>query len=78
MGEKGKKRGQTGKISANEASPAVARGGGKGGILSRPQSTSRLSSLADFFPFSSNAEPDARLRHLLFFNAARKIKKCGN
>ena len=51
VGEKGKKRGQTGKISANEASPAVAWGGGKGGTLSLPQFTSRLSSLADFFPF---------------------------
>ena len=78
MGEKSKKRGQTGKISANEASPAVAWGGGKGSTLSRPQFTSRLSSLADFFPFSPNAEPDPRLRHLLFFNAARKMKKCGN
>ena len=46
-----KKRGQTGKISANEASPAVAWGGAKGGNLSRPQSIHRLSSLADFFLF---------------------------
>ena len=29
--EKGKKRGQIGKISASEASPAVVWGGGKGG-----------------------------------------------
>ena len=46
-----KKRGQTGKISANEASPAVAWGEAKGGNLSRPQSIHRLSSLADFFLF---------------------------
>ena len=31
-----------------------------------------------FFPFSPNVKPDPRLRHLLFFNAARKMKKCGN
>ena len=51
VGGKGKKRGQTGKISANEANPAVAWGGGKGSTLSPPQFTSRLSSLADFFSF---------------------------
>ena len=31
-----------------------------------------------FFPFSPNAEPGPRLHHLLFFNAARKMKKWGN
>ena len=57
VGEKGEKRGQTGKISANEASSVVAWGGGKGGTLSRPpQSTSRLSSLADFFSFFPQCE----------------------
>ena len=71
--EKGKTRGQTGKISANEASPAVAWGGGKGGRV--PLGYLRWPFL---FPFSPSAEPGPRLRHLLFFNAARKMKKCGN
>ena len=50
VGEKGKKRGQTGKISAREASPAVARGD----YLSEPIFF-RLRRF--FFPFSLNAEP---------------------
>ena len=50
MGEKGKNRGQIGKMSAKEASRAVAWGRGKGGAtFSPPQTTSRLASLADFF-----------------------------
>ena len=50
MGEKGKNRGQIGKISAKEARRAVAWGGGKAGAtFSPPQTTSRLASLADFF-----------------------------
>ena len=50
VGEKGKKRGQIEKISAKEASRAVAWGREKGGAtLFPPQTTSRLVSLADFF-----------------------------
>ena len=55
VGGKGKKRGQIGKISASEASPAVARGGGTGTTLSPPQTTSQLASFAVFFPFFANA-----------------------
>ena len=56
VGEKGKKRGQIGEISASEASPAMAWGGRKGSLkasatLSPLQTTSRLASLADFFSF---------------------------
>ena len=64
MGEKGKRRGQKGKISASEASPAVVRGGGKAATLSPPETTSWLASLAYFFPFRPNAEPGPQL-HLL-------------
>ena len=51
MGEKGKRRGQKGKISASEASPAVVRGGGKAATLSPPETTSWLASLAYFVLF---------------------------
>ena len=47
VGKNGKKRGLIGKISAGEASRAVT--------------TSRLDSLADFSPFTLNAEPGTRL-----------------
>ena len=49
VGEKGKKRGQIGKISASEPSP--------------PHSdyTSRLALLANCFPFPPNSEPGPRL-----------------
>ena len=49
VGEKGKKRGQIGKISAKEASRGVTWGRGKGGAtLFPPQTTSRLADpLAD-------------------------------
>ena len=57
MGEKAKKRGQKGKISASEASPAVVWADGKAATLSPPQTSSSLALLADFFPFSPNAEP---------------------
>ena len=46
---KGKKWGEIGKISASEASRGVAWGGGKGGPLSLPQTTSRLALLANIF-----------------------------
>ena len=67
--EKGKKRGEIEKISASEASRAVACGGEKGAALSPSQNTSRLTSPAifffahaDFFHLSSpNAEPGPRL-----------------
>ena len=50
MGEKGKKRGQIGEISAKEASQRVTWGGGKAGAtLSPPQTASQLALLADFF-----------------------------
>ena len=67
---KGKKRGQIEKISASEASRAVACGGEKGAALSPSQNTSRLTSPATFFffahadffhLFSPNAEPGPRL-----------------
>ena len=62
VGEKGKKRGQIGKISAKEASRGVTWGRGKGGAtLFPPQTTSRLASLADFFSFFPTAEPAPRL-----------------
>ena len=48
-GKKAKKRGQIEKISAREASRAVAWGGGKGAALSPPQTTSWLTSPAIFF-----------------------------
>ena len=57
-GIKGKIWAQTGKISASEASPAVPR---EGKDPFRPQDTSRLASLTDFFPFSPDAEPGRRL-----------------
>ena len=53
-GKKAKKRGQTGKISAREASPAVAWGD----YLSEPIFF-RLRRF--FFPFSLNAEPGSWL-----------------
>ena len=50
VGEKGKKRGQIGKISAKEASRVVTWGRGKGSAaLFPPQTTSRLAPLANFF-----------------------------
>ena len=48
-GKKAKKRGQIEKISAREASRAVAGEGGKGAALSPPQTTSWLTSPAIFF-----------------------------
>ena len=48
-GKKAKKRGQINKISAREASRAVAWGGGKGAALSSPQTTCRLPSPPFFF-----------------------------
>ena len=56
MGKNGKKRGLIGKISAGEASQAVT--------------TSRLASLADFSPFTLNAEPGTRLAPSLVSNVA--------
>ena len=50
VGEKVKKQGQIGKISAREASPAVAWGGERiAEPVSRLPLGSRLASLADFF-----------------------------
>lgn len=57
-GQKGKKWGQIGKISASRA---VAWGEGKATTLSSPQTTSQLASLVDFFSFFPNAEPGPRL-----------------
>ena len=67
MGKKAKKRGQIGKISASEASLAVAWGGGKGPYFL--SAFSRLASLTDLFfrprlfftPFSPSAEPGPRI-----------------
>ena len=56
VGEKGKKRGQIGNISASEASPAVAWGD----YLSEPFLFFRLRRF--FFPFSLNAESGPWLR----------------
>ena len=71
VGEKSKKRGQIGKISASEARRAVAWGGGKGATLSpslgylsarfAPQFLFFFAN-ADFSSFSHNAEPGTRLR----------------
>ena len=55
VGEKGKKRGQIGKISASEASRAEAWGGERAGGGTSSQTTSRLASLAP------NAKPGPRL-----------------
>ena len=67
-GKRGKKRGQTGKISASEASPAVQLGRGKGHPFPSPDSLSgSLRSLIVSFatpifsPFSPNAEPGPKL-----------------
>ena len=67
-GKKGKKRGQTGKISASEASPAVQLGRGKGNPFPSPDSLSGsfrslIVSFATpiFSPFSPNAEPGPKL-----------------
>ena len=67
--EKGKKRGQMGKISASKASRVMAEEVERS-TVSPPQTTSRLASLANFFvrpsrfffSFSPNAEPGPRLR----------------
>ena len=61
MGEKGKKRGQTGKISASEI-----LGRGKGGVFPEHLSARfahRLFFLAnaDFFSLSHNADPGPRI-----------------
>ena len=65
MGKRGKKRGQIGKIWAKEASRAVAWEGGTGGAtFSRPQTASRLASLADIFLLFPTPEPGPRLNWL--------------
>ena len=67
-GKKAKKRGQIEKISASEASRAVAWGGGKGAALSpSPDYLSADPAIFFFSPtlifllFSPNAEPGSRL-----------------
>ena len=59
VGEKGKKRGQIGKISAKEASRGVTWGGGKGRATFPPPLGSLRSPI--FFSFFPTAEPGRRL-----------------
>ena len=56
MGEKGKKRDETGRKSASEASRVVNWGAGKAAELRNPHppQTPSLSSLAEFFRFCSD------------------------